>query len=52
MRGDLAIVNLSDGKPVWKYELGGQIINNPAVANGKIYVGAYDGNVYCFGAPL
>ena len=49
MRGDLALVNLSDGKPVWTYEIGSQIINNPAVANGKIFVGAYDGNVYCFG---
>jgi outer membrane protein assembly factor BamB len=49
MRGDLAILNLSDGKLVWSYEIGGQIINNPAVAGGRIYVGAYDGNVYCFG---
>ena len=49
MRGDLAIVNLSDGKLVWSYEIGSQIISNPAVAAGKIFVGAYDGNVYCFG---
>jgi len=49
MRGDLAIVTLSDGKMVWSYEIGSQIISNPAVAAGKIFVGAYDGNVYCFG---
>ena len=49
MRGDLAMVNLSDGKPVWSYEIGSQIIGNPAVAAGKIFVGAFDGNVYCFG---
>jgi len=49
MRGDLATVNLSDGKVVWSYEIGSQIISNPAVADGRIYVGAYDGFVYCFG---
>jgi len=50
MRGDLALVNLSDGKLVWSYEVGSQIISNPAVAGGRIYVGAQDGNVYCFGS--
>jgi len=49
MRGDLILVNISDGKVVWMYELGSQIINNPAVAGGRIYVGIYDGTVYCFG---
>jgi outer membrane protein assembly factor BamB len=49
MRGDLALVNLSDGKVVLTYEIGSQIIHNPALANGRMYVGAYDGNVYCFG---
>ena len=49
MRGDLTIVNLLDGKLVWTYEIGSQIISNPAIATGKIFVGAFDGNVYCFG---
>jgi outer membrane protein assembly factor BamB len=52
MRGDLAIVNLSDGKPVWNYEIGSQIIGNPAVVENHIFVGALDGNIYCFGVPL
>jgi eukaryotic-like serine/threonine-protein kinase len=49
MRGDLALVNLSDGKVIWTYEIGSQIIHNPAIAGGLMFVGAYDGNVYCFG---
>jgi len=48
-RGDLLILNLSDGKPVWSYELGSAVVNNPAVFSNKIVVGAYDGFVYCFG---
>jgi outer membrane protein assembly factor BamB len=49
MRGDLVILNLTDGKLVWKYELGGQIISNPAVVEGKLIVGNFDGFIYCFG---
>jgi eukaryotic-like serine/threonine-protein kinase len=49
MRGDLVLINLSDGKVVWTYEIGSQIISNPALAGGRIYVGAADGFVYCFG---
>ena len=49
MRGDLALVSLSDGKVIWSYETGSQIVSNPAVAGGRIYVGGSDGNMYCFG---
>ena len=49
MRGDLALVSLYDGKLIWSYETGSQIISNPAVAGGRIYVGNSDGNLYCFG---
>jgi eukaryotic-like serine/threonine-protein kinase len=37
------------GKPDWSYEIGAAVIGNPAVADGKIVVGANDGVVYCFG---
>jgi outer membrane protein assembly factor BamB len=49
MRGDLIILKLADGKPVWTYETGTPINGNPAVAGGRIYVGGEDGNLYCFG---
>jgi outer membrane protein assembly factor BamB len=49
MRGDVAIVKLSNGEIVWSYEIGSAVINNPAISNGKMFIGAMDGNVYCFG---
>jgi outer membrane protein assembly factor BamB len=42
-------VNLSDGKEVWSYEIGESISGSPAVSEGKIIIGAYDGRVYAFG---
>jgi outer membrane protein assembly factor BamB len=41
---------LKDGKEAWSYEIGRPIGSSPAVAGGKIVVGADDGNLYCFGA--
>jgi outer membrane protein assembly factor BamB len=47
--GRLYIVNLSDGKLVWSYEIGSAIVGCPAVSDGKIIIGAEDGRVYAFG---
>jgi outer membrane protein assembly factor BamB len=46
MRGDLMLLNLSDGSTVWTYELGSGVINTPAVVQNAIVVAASDGNVY------
>jgi outer membrane protein assembly factor BamB len=48
MRGDLTILNLSNGSKIWSYEIGSGIPNNPAVIDNMIVAGAMDGNVYCF----
>ncbi len=34
----------------WTYETGGAITASPAVVNGKVYIGSYDGNRYCLDA--
>jgi len=33
----------------WSYTTGGLVLSSPAVANGVVYVGSYDNNVYAFG---
>ena len=47
--GNLYMVNLADGKEIWKYEIGQAITSSPAVVNGMVVVGSEDGNVYAFG---
>lgn len=49
MRGDLMLLNASDGKTRWTYELGSAVFGNPAVIDGYIIAGAQDGRIYCFG---
>jgi len=33
----------------WSYMTSGYVYSSPAVANGVVYVGSDDGNVYAFG---
>ncbi|MGA2385640.1 MAG: PQQ-binding-like beta-propeller repeat protein [Candidatus Bathyarchaeia archaeon] len=45
--------NDSTGKPVWNYAVDAPYLGSssyPAVANGIVYIGAYDGNVYAINA--
>jgi eukaryotic-like serine/threonine-protein kinase len=49
MRGDIIILNLTDGKPLWTYELGIPISGSPAVIGSRFIFAAEDGGVYCFG---
>ena len=35
----------------WVYTTGANVWSSPAVCDGKIYVGSWDGRVYCFGSP-
>jgi len=33
---------------IWSYQTGGEVYSSPAVADGRVYVGSWDGKVYCF----
>ena len=44
------VVSLDKGKELWSYEIGKAVSSSPAVAGGRIVVGAEDGSIYCFGA--
>ncbi len=35
-------------KPLWTAATGGYVYSSPAVANGVVYVGSYDGKLYAF----
>lgn len=45
----LYALNATTGILIWKYHTG-TISSSPAIANGKVFVGAYDGNVYALNA--
>jgi outer membrane protein assembly factor BamB len=33
----------------WSYQLSGQILASPAVADGKLYIATEKGSIVCFG---
>ena len=41
---------LEDGAQRWSYDIGEPVLSSPAVVNGRVYVGANDGQLYCFAA--
>ena len=41
--------NLVDG-PAWTFTTGGAVESSPVIANGKLYVGSHDLNLYCLDA--
>ena len=45
-------LNDSTGIPIWSYTTGNGVESSPAVANGVVYVGSWDHNVYAFGSFL
>ena len=45
--GDVWALNASTGAVVWKYHTGGAVKAGLAYAGGLLYVGAYDGRLYC-----
>ena len=40
----------STNNTLWNYTTGGGVDSSPAVADGRVYVGSWDGNVYCLNA--
>jgi eukaryotic-like serine/threonine-protein kinase len=43
-------LNASTGTKLWSYTTGKQVLSSPAVANGVVYVGSFDNNVYALNA--
>jgi outer membrane protein assembly factor BamB len=43
-------VDAADGKEIWRFKTGGQTESSPAVAAGKVYIGAGNDGVYCLDA--
>jgi outer membrane protein assembly factor BamB len=37
------------GAKVWEFTAGAPLSASPAIAKGKIVIGAQDGKLYCFG---
>lgn len=44
--GQSGPVGLSSG-PIWTYKTGAGISSSPAVADGKVFIGSFDGYLYC-----
>lgn len=45
--------SISEGttnKIPWQYTTGARVLSSPAVADGMVFVGSEDSNVYCFGS--
>ena len=47
--GALIALELKSGTEVWRFETGAPITASPAVAAGRLVIGATDGVLYCFG---
>src|SRR6266568_3974340 len=46
----LNVHNVGSLQRMWSFKTGGEVYCSPAVANGVVYVGSYDGNVYALKA--
>ena len=49
--GRVYVLGLTDGAEVWNYEIGQPVQSSPALAGGRLIIGADDGVVYCFADP-
>ncbi len=48
--GRLIRLSLKDGKEKWSFEIGGQFIAGPSIANGRLYIPDNKGVIRCFGS--
>ena len=44
------MLSAEDGSPIWDLKIGDNVNATPAILNGRIYIGAFNGNLYCLGA--
>ena len=44
------MLNATTGSLLWNYTTGDKVTSSPAVADGYVYFGSYDGNVYAINA--
>jgi outer membrane protein assembly factor BamB len=47
--GRFYVLELATGKKLWEFEAGAPLSASPAIAGGRIVIGAQDGRIYCFG---
>jgi polyvinyl alcohol dehydrogenase (cytochrome) len=47
----LEVRDTSNGRLLFHYQTGARIYGSPSVANGRIFAGSSDGNLYAFGVP-
>jgi outer membrane protein assembly factor BamB len=47
--GRFYVLQLATGTKVWEFEAGAALSASPAIADGKVVIGAQDGRLYCFG---
>ncbi len=48
LRGFLRCVDVSNGTPLWMHDLGSSTWASPMVADGKVYIGTEDGDLFVF----
>jgi outer membrane protein assembly factor BamB len=48
--GEMFALDLKTGRSVWRFDAGAGVESSPAVAAGRLVIGAADGTLYCFGA--
>jgi outer membrane protein assembly factor BamB len=47
--GKLYALDAQTGEKTWEYEVGDALTSSPAIAGGRVVIGAQDGRLYCFG---
>ena len=47
--GKLYALDARSGEKRWEYEVGDALTATPAIAAGRLVIGAQDGRIYCFG---
>ena len=45
----LVALDLASGETAWQFDTGAAISASPAIAAGRLLIGASDGTFYCFG---
>ena len=50
LSGMLHAVRAADGKGLWTFKTESEIKSSPVVAGDRVFIGSYDGNLYCLSA--